>query len=540
MGTTTCRINFLLLTIGLCLFYSDSCGFCADSLSVRIDELIAAKQTGQPTASKSDDAEFLRRVFLDLAGRIPMMEEARAFLSDSATDKREKLIDRLLASVEFPRRMAEWMHVMLLERRGEHQEWQTYLKASFERNKPWDLMVREMLAPDPNDETTRGAAFFLSKRLENYGQNPVDYPTLTRDVSRLFLGMDLQCAQCHDHLFVKDYKQEDFQGMYVVFLNTSLRNDVKFPAVSEKLLTQKIEFQSVFNSEKKSIGPRVPGRDEIVIPTFAKGEEYLETPDKKTRNPGRPKFSPLASLAEEITSPQNPLFARNTANRIWFALMGRGLVHPLDLHHSENPPSHPELLDLLASQLIEHKFDLKWLIRELALTQTYQRSSLLPEGLSDPLPERYQVAIEKPLSAEQLFLSTLHAGGLANTAQNPTLDAKFEPLRAKFLKAFANPPLEPEGDFAPSLRAALFLMNDADMLKLLYPQPRSLINRLESLPSAEAMADELFLSVLSRRSTSEEAAELAAQLQQAGDRRRVVLQQFAWSLLASTEFCVNH
>ena len=501
-----------------------------EPLHSRVDALIDAKLTGQPIVALADDAEFLRRVFLDFAGRIPSTTEAREFLQDSATDKRAKLIDKLLASDEFPNRMADLMHVMLMERRGEHADWIAYLRESFKQNKPWDVLAREMISPDPKSEQTRASAFFLSKRLEHYGQNAIDYPILTRDVGRLFLGMDLQCAQCHDHLFIKDYKQEDFQGLYMAFLNTELRSDTKFPAVSEKLMTKKIEFQSVFNPEKKSIGPRVPGRSEIAIPEFAKGEEFLEPPDKTKKEPGRPKFSPLEQLANQITATDNSQFAKSIANRIWFVAMGRGLVHPLDLHHSENPPSHPELLDLLARELTEHKFDLKWLLRELALTRTYQRSSVLPADAKEPLPQQFAVALEKPLSAEQLFASVTRAVG---STPNDT-------IKQKFVKAFANPPMEPEGEFAPSLRAALFLMNDAELLKQLDAQPGALLTRLKELESFEVIAEELYVSVLSRRPTMDETAEVTEQLKSAGDRKEAVLKQLAWALLASSEFCLNH
>lgn len=501
-----------------------------EPLHSRVDALIDAKLVGQPIAALSDDAEFLRRVFLDFVGRIPNAMETRDFLKDTAADKRQKLIDKLLASDEYPNRMADLMHVTLMERRGEHPEWISYLRESFKANKPWDVMAREMISPDPKNEQTRASAFFLSKRLEHYGQNAIDYPILTRDVGRLFLGMDLQCAQCHDHLFIKDYKQDDFQGMYIAFLNTDLRSDVKFPAVSEKLLTKKIEFQSVFNPEKKSIGPRVPGRAEIAIPEFAKGEEYLEPPDKKTKEPGRPKFSPLEQLATQIAAADNTQFAKSIGNRMWFIAMGRGLVHPLDLHHSENPPSHPELLDLLARELTEHKFDLKWLLRELAMTRTYQRSGVLPSGAKEPLPEQFAVALEKPLSAEQLFASTATAVG------TKPADA----IKAKFLKAFANPPMEPEGEFAPSLRAALFLMNDAELLKLLDAQPENLLTRLKALDSPTAVADEIYVSVLSRSPTTDEIADVTEQLKAAGERKEAVLKQLIWALLASSEFCLNH
>jgi hypothetical protein len=502
----------------------------SEPLSQRIDALIDAQLADQPVAEMCDDAEFVRRIFLDLTGRIPSVSETQKFWSDSTADKRTKLIEQLLASDEFANRMADVLHVMLMERRGDNADWLAYLRESFRQNKPWNQLVREMIAPNADSEATRASAFFISKRLEHYGQNAIDYPGLTRDVGRMFLGMDLQCAQCHDHLFIKDYKQVDFQGLHAVFLNTSLRNDTKFPAISQNLMTKKIEFQSVFEPTRKSIGPRVPGRDEIAIPAFAKGEEYLEPPDKKTKNPGRPRFNPLEVLAEQIVAPDNLQFARNTANRFWFVLMGRGLVHPLDLHHSENPPSHPELLDLLAKELIAHQFDLKWFLRELALTRTYQRSGVLPAGAQEPLPERFAVALEKPLSAEQLWASVSQATGTAPS----------ETLKAKFVKAFAHPPMEPEGEFTPSLKSALFLMNDADFLTLLEPKENNLVARLQSLGTASEIAEELYLAVLTRRPTAEEVAEVTEQLQSAGDNKTHAIRLLVWALLASTEFCLNH
>src|SRR5262245_27038990 len=176
-------------------------------LRERIDQLITAA-AGGPVAGQSSDDEFCRRVYLDLAGRIPSLEETRAFLADGDADKRTKLIDRLLASEDHVRRMSQALHVMLMERLGDHAEWQKFLRQSVQANKPWDQLVREILNPNPDDEVTRGSALWFTKRLENYGQNPVDIPGLVRDVGRHFLGIDVQCAQCHDHLFVEEYKQE--------------------------------------------------------------------------------------------------------------------------------------------------------------------------------------------------------------------------------------------------------------------------------------------------------------------------------------------
>ena len=500
-----------------------------EPLAPRVDSLITAKAAGRAVSPSADDGEFVRRAYLDLVGRIPSIAEVRGFLADTAADKHGKLIDQLLANPEHARRMQEWFHLMFVERRGDDAEWIKYLRDSFAANKPWDQMVREIINPNPQDEATRASAYFISKRLENYGQNPVDYPALTRDVGRLMLGVDLQCAQCHNHLFIDDYKQHDFQGLFVIFQNTSIRKDVKFPALAEKPIAAKLEFMSVFDKIKHETGPRLPGRDEMEVPTFEKGQEFLEPPDRKTNFPGKPKFSPLAKLSEQLPTPENPAFARNMVNRLWFLLMGRGLVHPLDLHHSGNPASHPELLDLLSQEFVAHKYDIRWLLGELARTQTYQRSSILPEGPEAP-PELFLTAIEKRVSAEQLIWSVLEATGererLAtspeNTPEKPAVATKADALRPKFIKAFANPPMEPENEIAPSLQAALFVLNDVQVLEMFKPQAGNLVDRLSKLSDPAAIADELYLSVLSRLPSAEEKAEVGEMVKIAGDTPAVV------------------
>ena len=240
-----------------------------DGLAKRIDESVAAKAKDDgPLASNCDDPAFVRRIYLDLAGRIPSVPEALAFIQSSDANKRVALIDKLLSSADYPRRMHDQFHAMLMERRGDNADWSKYLLASFEANKPWDQLAREILDPDSNYDALRGAAFFHTKRLDKVGQQETDYPGLTRDVGRLFLGMDLQCAQCHNHLFIDAYKQADFQGLFTVYQNTFIRTDLKFPAVGEKLMTKKQDFSSVFDKVAMSTGPRVPGGKEIDIPMF--------------------------------------------------------------------------------------------------------------------------------------------------------------------------------------------------------------------------------------------------------------------------------
>jgi hypothetical protein len=525
-------------------------------LHPQIDALIEARIDGGTVAPQSDDAEFLRRVYLDLAGRIPTAEDARRFLSDSAGDKRETLINDLLSGPDYPRRMRELFHAMLIERRGDNEEWTAFLRNAFEQNMPWHLMARAILKPDAEDEQLRGAAFFMTQRLVKEGaMAPVDVPGLTRDVGRLLAGVDLECAQCHDHLTVSDYEQRDFQGLHMIFENIKTRTDLKFPAVSEGLLAEKKEFKSVFEQVAMKTGPLIPGGTEVDIPAFEKGKEYFVAPDRRKRTPGLPRFSPLGSLSENLASPQNDLFTRNIVNRLWWLMMGRGLVEPLDLHHSENPPTHPELLDLLASEFAASGFNIRWLLRELALSKTYQRTTRLPyPSVAEQPAESYAVGLEKRLSAEQLFWSLIVATGELDRHRTRLADEKktaltdevvveqtqsLADLQKAMIKTFSNRAKEPEVDFTPSVKSALFLMHEKQILELLTPQEGNLVARVVQKDDEKAIG-ELCLCVLSRGPADDELKSLTDYLKQNADRRDEAIANLTWALLTSTEFVVNH
>ena len=499
----------------------------AESVQESIDRIIGAqaKADGIQLAAKADDAEFLRRVWLDLAGTIPPVDVTKKFLADPSPDKRTTLIDELLAAPTYATTMANRFHILLMERLGDHTAWTQFLQSSFVANKPWNSLVKELLRAD----SKTGAAFFLSKRLENYGQQAVEYSALTRDVGRLFLGVNLQCAECHDHLTVKDYKQQHFQGPHAFFRNLALGTGT-IPAVIERPTTEKVKFASVFTMEETLTGPALPGGKMIDIPTFPKGQEFEVPPDRKANNPGVPKFSTLAAVSDELPTAKNRAFVRNGVNRLWFLLMGRGLVHPLDMHHSGNPASNPELLDLLEREFVAHQFNVKWLFREILLSDSYQRSSLLPTEGKVPLPGTCAVALEKRLSAEQLFAAITTA-----TNTKPADTAK-----AKFLKAFANQPREPEDDVEVSLKAALFLSHDAAVHDMLQPKPGNLIERLGKTSNNAALAEELYVAVLTRKPSTDEVATITKFLAKPNQTREAAARKLAWALIASHEFGVNH
>ncbi|MSR66446.1 MAG: DUF1549 domain-containing protein [Pedosphaera sp.] len=353
----------------------------AEPLNQRIDKAVDAGQIGA-LAPAASDPDFLRRIHLDLTGRIPTAAESKAFLDDPAPDKRAKLIDRLLASRDFPRHLATSFDVFLMERRPDKhvttEIWRQFLVDSFATNKPLDKLAREILGTDGADEAIRPAAKFFLDR-------DIDPHNVTRDVGRIFFGMDLQCAQCHDHPKIDDYFQRDYHGLFAFVSRSYLFTDEK---AKKTYLAEKFDgevtFTSVFTKHSGATGPRLPGGQPIAEPVFTKGDEWLVKPDatNKTVRP-IPKHSRRELLAKHATDGTNKPFNRNIANRLWGHMMGRALVEPPDQLHSDNPAAHPALLETLAEELVAMKNDTRVFLRELALSKSYQRSYEMPVGLAE-------------------------------------------------------------------------------------------------------------------------------------------------------------
>ncbi len=542
----------------------------AGSLHERIDQAIEAKLGGQ-VAPSATDGEFLRRVYLDLTGMIPSTAEARAFLDDPSPYKRERLIDRLLASPEYARRMATVFDAMWMERRDDVHvpgpQWREYLRQAFAHNVPYNQLVAEILSADGVDPLHRAPAKFTLDRLAEPNR-------VTRDVGRLFLGVDLQCAQCHDHPLIDDYKQAHYYGLYAFFSRTSLFPEGQMQALGEKA-DGDVTFTSVFKKKvSHSTGPRIIEGPALEEPAIAKGDEYLLAPSKDNKVRPTPRYSRRARLAPYLTNGTVPEFNRNIVNRLWALMMGRGLVHPVDMHHSENPPSHPELLETLAHEFVAMKFDVKAFLRELALSRTYQRTSEPPPGASTEWtdPSRFAVASLKPLSPEQLGWSVMQGLGfvvpiqthVANQVDNadPKLrdilktdekrrllrdlmveDGVFQALGGNlgpFLAQFAPTGGQPQDATDPTVHQALFIANGQPIQTWLSPSGANLTGRLNAMTDPGAVADEMYLSLCARRPTQEERDEVTQFLAQRTKDRGAALQELVWSLLASTEFRFNH
>jgi hypothetical protein len=352
---------------------ADSPAPAPPSLHERIDALVESGGAG-PVGPLASDADFLRRAYLDLNGTIPDAATARAFLDDPAANKREVLIDRLLARPQFARHMSRVFDVMLMERRPEKSipvaEWQAYLHKSFAGGKPLDQLLREILGADGADPATRPAARF-------YLDREADANLLARDVGRLFFGRDMQCAQCHDHPLVDDYLQSDYYGLLAFVNRGVLFTDKDKKVFYAETADGEVNYKSVFTGDARDhVVPKLPQGAPVSEPLLNPEEQYVVAPDKEVRPV--PKYSRRAQLSATATSGTSAAFNCNWANRLWSLLLGRGLVHPLDMHHSGNPAVQSQLLALLTDELARMKFDTKAFVRELALTRAYQRSSEMP------------------------------------------------------------------------------------------------------------------------------------------------------------------
>ncbi len=528
----------------------------------RLDAAIKAADAKFPeiASPKSTDAEFFRRLHLDLLGTIPSADTSRAILSRPDTQPLDRLalIDQMLAHPKHARRLQSVFDTILMERRTSANipvdQWREYLRQSFLKNKPWDQLALEILSADGSDPKLRPAARFYLDR--NF-----DVDQVTRDIGRVFLGVDLECAQCHDHPMFDDYLQRHYYGLTAFLKRSSIYRE---PKTKSMMLAEKAEgvvsFTSVFTNESGKTSPRVLNLPDIVDPAWAT-KVYIVPPKKNARS--IPAYSRFQQLGRAMTSAENVAFRRNIVNRLWALMMGRGLVEPLDLHHTANPPSHPKVLDLLADEFLKHRYDVRWLIRELALSDTYQRSSVVGDGDHELAVRQYAVGLLKPLTPEQLAWSAMEATGVTERtmvgleAALVKSDPKFGPGRKQhplwreealdkalkasvdqFVAKFASQGGQ-KTTFDATADQSLFLLNGTLLQQWLIPHGNNLTARLAKLQDPRELAEELYSSVLTRRPTSAEAEDIAAYLSES-QSRDTGIQDLVWALLTSAEFRFNH
>jgi hypothetical protein len=502
-------------------------------------EVRAAWEREKVTPAKpATDAEFLRRVYLDLAGSIPTYEETVAFLDSKEPAKREQLIDRLLADPRFAQHQADVWDLVLFGRHPPGYDtqvrpgFQAWLRGRFEKNIPYDVWVRELLRAEGN--SVENAALYYAQ----YRNAPED---ASEAISQTFLGVQLQCARCHDHPF-ESWTQRDFYGMAAFLARLQVVTVGRKGQAAMYAIGERSSGDIQFTGPAKDARPGQKG--EPVKPKFLLGAELTEPAlpaglkeVKLVDNqpPPKPPFSRKDQLADWITRADNPFFARAVANRVWAQYLGRGLVHPVDNMSPAKKPTHPELLEQLGRALVEHKFDLKWYIRELVTSQTYQLSA---EGTGEATPLWFPHARTRPLSAEELAEAWRIATGYADvekaSGKKPG-DDRFRPLQGTYVLQFFGSPANGKGEFQGGLHENLYL-NNGPLLQMIAGGKGNLVEAItDKQKPAAARAERLFLTTLNRRPTAAEVDKFTGFL---GDNMAAT--DAVWALITSSEFRFNH
>ncbi len=490
--------------------------------------LVAA---GTHPAPETEDASMVRRLTLDLLGRIPTASEVRAFTESTDPEKRPKLVDRLIGSVGFARHQADTLDAMLMS--GFRSSLREYLVSSCRDNRPWDTVFRELMAATESGPGQKGVSEFLKAR----GKDP---DKLTTDVSSIFFGVNVSCAKCHDHPLVDDWKQDHYYGMksflertYVVgnFVGEHGYGRTKFKTTDGE--EKKARFLFLTGREVEVGGAEEPSGDD------KKAEKQkIDEAKKKNEAPPSPEVSARARLVETALEPANrDFFARAIVNRFWHRFYGQGLVMPLDQMHSENPPSHPELLQWLARDLIEHGYDLRRLTRGLVLSHAYARESRAES--ENPDPRLFGVAAPRPLTPLQLSLSMSVATASPETFADPDDQAKVENL-ANSSRGLASAIARPGEDYQIGAAEALFMSNGTKLNELLGDGDDRLVGRIAKQRDHRAQVELAVRNVLSRSPDPDEIALLGEFLAHREDRPVEAARQLVWALLASGEFRFNH
>ncbi|NBR87708.1 MAG: DUF1549 domain-containing protein [Verrucomicrobia bacterium] len=506
-----------------------------------IDESVfkKLKRIGLPPSEVCDDATFIRRVTLDLAGRLPSADETTAFLADKSAAKRDVLVDRLLASGDYADYFANYWSALLRNQRSSvNGRTEPYMRGTFAfhdwirdglaNNKPYDQFAREILAASGDIGQNPPVAWYRQVKTP---QNQLE------DTAQLFLGLRLQCAQCHHHPYEK-WSQADYYSFGAFFSQVSRKPSAQ---PGEELIFTKRSAPTMANK-----------KNNIALKPAGLGETPLDIPaDEDARQ----------SLADWLSKKDNTFFAHSLVNRYWKLFFNRGLVEPEDDMRETNPPVNPELLDALAKSFIESGFDLKKLVRTIVTSSTYQLSAI-PNSHNAGDKQNFSRYYPKRLSAEVLFdaINTVTKSE-ANWANLPAgtravqLPDNSYNSSSYFLQVFGRPDSASacscERSQDASLAQSLHLLNSKDIqAKLTAEKGRAALLAADEKRTDEAKVNELYLWAFSRQAESSEATtareHIEKKVAKAADAdlkkkaKREAYEDIVWALVSSKEFLFNH
>lgn len=465
------------------------------------------------------DSEFLRRAFLDIIGTLPTSVEARAFLADKSPDKRAKLVDGLLDRPEFvdywALRWADQLRVdsEALGAQGAFAFYQ-WIRQNVENNAPWDEFVRQILTADgPLGQAPAGHFYKVTKR-------PGDAAST---LSQVFLGVRITCAECHHHPFDK-WEQDDYYGMQAYFQPVSVQK-----IVDQEFIVAAAPSTATNPRTKEKIFPHPLG---TARPLEA------ETPEVSGRE----------SLAAWLTSPENPWFAQNLANRLAAHFFGRGLIEPIDDVRDTNPPSNPELLAALAKEVVAKDYDIKAVIRTIAASRTYQLSSE-PNSSNLADEENYSRAWLKRLPSEVLLDAVSQVTGIPEKFMGTppgfrAIQLWDSQVDHYFLKIYGRPiratACTCERGDEVSIAQVMHLMNSPQINAKIGDEAGRVARLVGSIPDNAELIDEIYLTTFSRFPDTAEKETALAHFAQPGKTRQLLAEDLTWSLMNALEFVFNH
>ena len=500
-------------------------------LATEIDGLIRRRLAAEnvTAAPAADDAEFLRRVFLDLGGRIPPSTRVRRFLADRDPDKRRKVVDELLDSSLYVVHFSNvWRKALLPETQADPQTrvlvpaFEAWLRQKLTDDTSYSEMVREIvtvpLAASRNPREIPGQADRPSP-LAFYQAKQIKPENLAASTARTFLGIRIECAQCHDHPF-DNWKQNDFWSFAAFFAGMERQGRGGFLAAIREV------------ADRRKL--KIPGTETSVGPVFLDGSRPLPTQTRGARQ----------LLADWMITVENSYFAKAAVNRLWSQMFGIGLVDPPDDFTADNPPSHPKLLDLLASEFASHNFDVRHILRSIVASDAYQRTS----RQTDPSQQRTRLFSRmavKGLSPEQIFDSLAQATGYVPVAvdRTSTGPGALDSVRSEFVDLFGDDSSRPTQQRTTILQA-LALMNGglvSEATSLDRSRTLTAVVEFPALGTGDRV-EALFLAALGRRPGAKRLAALVAYVDAGGVTKdpAAALADVFWALLNSSEFLLNH
>lgn len=507
----------------------------ADVVDHYIDGELQRAKT--PAAPQVDDAVLVRRLTLDLAGRTPTPVEVREFVESRDPKKRALLVDRLLASPEFVDHMVNEFDWMLMQGQGSVRE---YLTAALTDRRSWDQIFRDLMLVETAAAPPKGATEFLKLRMR-------DHDRLTNDVSSLFFGVNISCAQCHDHPLAKDWTQDHFFGLKSFFAR-SFENGGFIGERDYGLVSYQTPKGEARQAKLMFLSGRMvdePKRDEPDGKAKKAEQDMLKQLADKKQAPPKPKFSRRAALVETALRPdQRHLLARSIVNRLWHRLLGQGLVMPVDQMHSGNPASHPQLLEWLARDVADHGFDWTRTIRAVVMSRTYSRSSRWESAAPRPQSHLFAVAQVRPLSPYQ-YAAALR---IATTDPQVWTTMKWPEGHAARARGIAGGSRSMASFFAPlvddfqvGVGESLLMNNEARIqTELLADGGDRLVGRLKGSTDVQQQVDVAVQTVLGRAPAADELKLLGDYLAERKDRPIDAVRQVVWSLVTGSEFRFNY